>query len=226
MGRVTAVKLRVGLQRLLRTRGKDAFVASLAQGARVFDIGCGNRSPERVKALRADLFYVGLDVQDYEQSHRSLGLADEYRITSPAGFLASIGAEQGTMDAVISSHNLEHCDSPMEVIERMTGALKRGGRLYLSFPCEASVDFPSRAGSLRFTDDPTHRKPLGWDGVVARLQEGGMRVDYAAGRYRPFAPALMGAALEPLSALCRRVMPFGSTWALWGFESVVWATRK
>ncbi len=38
--------------------------------------------------------------------------------------------------------------------------------LYLSFPCEASVRFPGRVGSLNFFDDPTHRKPPRWQGVL------------------------------------------------------------
>ena len=219
------LKARIRLQRLLRPHGKDAFAYTLGHGARVFDIGCGNRSPERIKALRPDLYYVGIDVQDYEQSARSVGLADEYRITSPDRFLSAIAAEQETMEAVISSHNLEHCEDPMAVIGCMAGALKPGGMLYLSFPCEASVAFPSRRGSLRFTDDPTHRVPPPWADVLARLASHGMTTTFAARRYRPWLPLALGALLEPASMLARRVMPLGSTWALWGFESVIWAVK-
>jgi SAM-dependent methyltransferase len=219
------MKSRIRLQRLLRPRGKDAFVNELPPGARVFDIGCGNRSPERVKVLRPDVYYVGLDVQDYAQDIRSRGLADEYRITTPERFASAIAAERETMDAVISSHNLEHCDDPDDVIRCIVGALKPGGRLYLSFPCEASVRFPSRRGCLRFDDDPTHRAPPRWTHVVDQLSQLRMRTAFAAPRYRPWAPAVLGALLEPLSVLRRRVMPLGSTWALWGFESVIWAVK-
>jgi SAM-dependent methyltransferase len=219
------MRVRIKLQRKLRPYGKDAFVEQLPLGARVFDIGCGNRSPERVKVLRGDLYYVGLDIQDCTQTIRSRELANEYRITSAGHFLAAIEAERATMDAVISSHNLEHCEDPMAVISGMAASLKREGRLYLSFPCEASLEFPSRRGSLRFSDDPTHRTPPSWTHVLTQLSENGMRTDFAAPRYRPWAPAVLGALLEPISALTRRVMPVGSTWALWGFESVIWATK-
>jgi len=217
---------RIRLQRLLRPRGKDAFVAMLPSRAHVFDIGCGNRSPERVKALRPDLHYVGVDVQDYEQSTRSVGMADEYRITSPERFLAAIASERRSMDAVISSHNLEHCEDPTAVIVAMAAALKPQGRLYLAFPSEASVRFPSRRGSLRFSDDPTHRAPPPWTDVIRQLSSSGMTTDFAARRYRPWVAAGVGAVLEPVSMLSRRVMPLGSTWALWGFESVIWATKS
>ena len=113
---------RIRLQRMLRPRGKDAFVAMLPARAHIFDIGCGNRSPERVKALRPDLHYVGLDVQDYEQSTHSVGMANEYRITSPERFLDAITSENRSMDAVISSHNLEHCKDPIAVIQAMAAA--------------------------------------------------------------------------------------------------------
>ncbi len=219
------LQARVRLQRLLRPHGKDAFVSALAHDARVFDIGCGNRSPERVKALRSDLYYVGIDVQDYAQSARSVGLADEYRVTSPDFFLSAIAAERETMDAVISSHNLEHCEDPMAVIGCLAAALKPGGMLYLSFPREASVGFPSRRGSLRFTDDPTHRAPPPWTDVLAQLASHGMATTFAARRYRPWLPLALGALLEPASMLSCRVMPLGSTWALWGFESVIWGVK-
>jgi len=219
------VEAKIRFQRLLRPRGKDAFVRALPLRSRVFDIGCGNNSPERVKALRSDLYYVGIDVQDYAQTGRSVGMANEYRITTPETFLDALAIEKGTMDAVISSHNLEHCEDPMAVVHHMVGALKPGGRLYLSFPCEASDAFPSRRGSLRFSDDPTHRTPPPWSQVLRQLETRGMTTQFSASRYRPWLPAALGALLEPLSMLNRRVMPFGSTWALWGFESVIWAVK-
>jgi len=100
------------------------------------------------------------------------------------------------------------------------------GRLYLAFPSEASVRFPSRRGSLRFSDDPTHRAPPPWTDVIRQLSSSGMTTDFAARRYRPWVAAGVGAVLEPVSMLSRRVMPLGSTWALWGFESVIWATKS
>ncbi len=203
--------------------GRMPSLPALPVGARVFDIGCGNMSAQRTKLLRPDLYYVGLDVQDYAQNAHALTYADEYRLTPAARFLEAIGTERATMDAVISSHNLEHCEEPTAVLEKMISALKPAGRLYLSFPCQASVHFPGRVGSLNFFDDPTHRKPPRWQAVLDVLARADMRITFAEPRYRPPVPALLGLMLEPVSALTRRVMPLGSTWALWGFESVIWA---
>jgi hypothetical protein len=48
------------------------------------------------------------------------------------------------MDAVISSHNLEHCDDPAAVRDSMVVALRPGSSLFLAFPCEESVRVPRR----------------------------------------------------------------------------------
>ena len=212
---------------LVRRRGKDAFILSLHRQARLLDVGCGNDSPRRVKSLNPGLYYIGLDVQDYEQSNGSTSLANEYRITTPEKFLSTIQIEKRSMDAVLSAHNLEHCAERYSVLRAICGTLKAGGKLYLSFPSEASVDRPSRRGTLRYHDDVTHiDAPPSWMQVLQELTSSGMEIEFSARRYRPLIPCALGLLLEPWSALSRRVGPLGSTWALYGFESVIWARKK
>lgn len=218
--------MRILAQRVLRLHGKDAFIAHLPSFAKVLDIGCGNRSPQRTKELRSDLYYVGLDVGDYFQSVTSLKYADEYRTTSSEKFVSEIVKEDSKFNAIISSHNLEHCSDQYGVLRAMAGALRSGGKMYLAFPCEESVGFPSRAGTLRFSDDPSHQLPPVWQDTIGHLSHFGMRVIFARKRYRPMLPFLLGMALEPVAALFRAVMPLGLTWAFWGFESVIWAEKN
>jgi SAM-dependent methyltransferase len=222
--RPLATRCRHALVTWLRPRGKLAFLDSLAPGAAVLDVGCGNNSPRDAKVLRPDLVYTGLDVGDYNQQD-SIQYADTYVVVPPAGFAQAIAAHEGRMDAVISSHNLEHCEDPSAVLAAMAAALRPGGRLYLAFPCEESVGFPSRRGTLNFFDDATHTAVPRWQSVVDDLRARGVTPDYACRRYRPALLACLGAALEPLGRLLRRNMPGGSTWALYGFESVIWARR-
>lgn len=217
--------MRILTQRALRFHGKDAFIAHLPSSVKVFDIGCGNRSPQRTKELRSDIYYVGLDVGDYFQNVASLKYADEYRTTSSENFVSEISKEHLNFDAVISSHNLEHCSDQYGVLRAMSGALRPGGQMYLAFPCAESVNFPSRVGTLRFSDDPSHQLPLVWQDTIGHLSHFGMRVVFSRKRYRPILPFLLGMALEPVSALFRTVMPLGFTWAFWGFESVIWAEK-
>lgn len=209
---------------LLRRRGKQAFLKSLPPGARVLDVGCGNNSPRDAKMLRPDIVYTGLDVADYNQQD-SLQYADAYVLIAPAEFAGAISAHAGTMDAVVSSHNLEHCDDPTAVLRAMATALRPGGRLFLAFPCEASVGFPSRVGCLNFFDDATHRAMPRWDTVVQTLPANGVTVLYGARRYRPLLLAAAGLLVETLASWSGRNMPAGNTWALYGFESILWGRR-
>ena len=183
-------------------------------------------SPQRAKALRPDIHYIGLDIQDYGQDEESKQFADQYRITQPENWVAEIEKEHATVDAVLSAHNLEHCTNQGEVVRAMCRALRPGGWIYMAFPCEASTGFPSRHGTLRFSDDATHVVPPNWDETIEILLQSGMKLIVSNRRDRPFLPLVLGAVLEPLSYTFRRVMPFGSTWALWGFESVIWAEKR
>ena len=108
----------------------------------------------------------------------------------------------------------------------MCHALKSGGRLYLCFPCEESVGFPSRKGTLRFSDDPTHSAPPAWHETLETVRQCGMKVIFQRKRYRPVVAFVLGFLLEPFSIVLKRGMPLASTWALWGFESVIWAEKR
>jgi SAM-dependent methyltransferase len=206
----------------LAPRGYRAFLASLPVGARLLDAGCGNNSPYRVKSQRPDVYYIGLDVGDYNQT---LPLrADEYLVVAPQQFAAAIAARRGTLDAVISSHNIEHCVAPGAVIEAMAGALRSGGRLYLAFPSEHSAELPRRGGTLNYRDDPTHLELPRFKAIDAQLRAAGLEITFAAPRYRPLLPRLVGGLLEPWSARRNRVL-YG-TWAYHGFESMIWARKR
>jgi SAM-dependent methyltransferase len=218
------LKSLVGL--VLKKRGKEAFLMSLPGCARVLDVGCGNDSPWRYKSLRPDIHYIGIDVDNYFQSAAPDSVADSYILCSPEKFAPTLKEFSGQLDAVVSAHNLEHCNEPEAVLEALVDALKEGGSLFLSFPCEASVNFPSRPhGSLNFHDDSTHRVVPNFDRVRAYLESRGLRIDFVARRYRPGLLFAAGLVLEPLAVLLKRAMPAGSTWALYGFESILWATK-
>jgi SAM-dependent methyltransferase len=222
-----AIRYRTGKLRVLpflRPRGWDSFVRSVRRNGKLLDVGCGNNSPFRMKQQRPDIYYVGLDVCDYHQQPRVSSWADEYRIVTSQEFASAIRSYPETFDAVISSHNLEHCEDPAAVLHAMLKALKRSGRLYLAFPCEESVSFPHR-DPLNFFDDPSHTQPPNFKETVGTIGAEGCSIDFMAKRYRPVIPFLAGLVLEPVARLKKKNMPAGSTWALYGFETVIWASR-
>ncbi|SBS75857.1 Methyltransferase type 11 [uncultured Mycobacterium sp.] len=218
--------LRTNFGPVVRSKGKEAFLKHLPPDARVLDVGCGNNSPARSKIYAPTIHYTGLDIGDYNQSDGSIESADRYVLTNSEDFASTIESMADSFDAVVSAHNLEHCKDPDETLRAMCGALTRGGQLFLAFPCEASVNFPSRARTLNFYDDPTHQKPINLSRVFEILSKSGMTVSYSVRRYRPPLLAAAGLLLEPVAALSRRSMPLTTTWALYGFETVIWADRR
>lgn len=226
--RVVAVimpsRLRVALERFLRSRGKHAFFASLPAGARVLDIGCGD-DPAHFLAQRPDIDYTGIDVTDAYRQRTFSNVAVRHVVVAADRFVEELDNLGTDFDAVISSHNLEHCDDPYAVMVKMIARLRRDGRVFIAFPCAESVRFPRRQGCLNFYDDKTHRHVISFSTIRQTLVDAGLRVDFATPRYRPALLFAVGLLLEPLSALARHVVPGTATWALYGFESIVWATR-
>lgn len=211
---------------LVKPYGKPAFVqCMISRNGKILDVGCGNSSPKKIKTLRTDLYYVGLDVGLYNQSTDVEKWADKLIITTPEEFHLSIGDYQNSFDSIVCAHNLEHCNYPMKVLDAMSNALKTEGLLYLSFPSEDSVNFPSRKGCLNFYDDLTHKNVLSYADIIKALRENGMTILIAKRRYRPLLLFLIGLFFEPIAQLTKRISPFGGTWALYGFETVIIAKK-
>jgi SAM-dependent methyltransferase len=205
--------------------GKRTFLESLKKNSTILDVGCGNNSPFYTKTLCPSCYYIGIDVGDHHQAGDPKTIADEYIIVISELFAEAIESMSGRADIVISAHNLEHCEEPKRVLTAMARALKPGGRLYLSFPCEASVSFPKRRGSLNFFDDATHRVPPDWRTCLQTLSDEGCKFTFKAPRYRPWRQFLQGMLRERESKEANKVESDGSTWAYYGFESIIWAYK-
>jgi SAM-dependent methyltransferase len=189
------------------------------------DIGCGNNSPLWFKTQRPDIYYIGLDICDYNRNIDPNIYADKYVITTPDSFATEIAKFKNQLDAVVCSHNIEHCDQPDSVLDAILNAVKPGENIFLSFPCEESVDFPKRRGTLNFYDDQTHRNVPNWERILLKISSKGFAIYFAAKHYRTLFLSLIGLILEPISIITKKVMPLSSTWAFYGFESVIWAYR-
>ena len=167
--------------------------------------------------------YTGIDIAEHNQSKPNL--ADNYIIAEPERFSDAILNIKGPFDAVISAHNLEHCNDREKTLDAMIKVLKTGGLLYLSFPTEGSVDFPSREGTLNYYDDKTHKdKPPDYDKVLALLRANNIEIIFSSKSYKPFFYYLIGFFSEWKSRRDKRVDP--STWAFYGFETIIWGKKK
>jgi SAM-dependent methyltransferase len=210
------------IKRILRRNGKSDFLSKLSSNSSILDVGCGNNSPFRTKDILPNCDYVGLDIGDYNQTKPII--ADRYVLTTPQDFANEIGKFREIFDAVISSHNLEHCNDRDKTLQAMLGALKINGKLFLSFPCEESVGFPSRVGTLNYYDDSTHKlSPPNFDKTLSIIEVSGFEVEYAQKNYSPKILSFLGLICEPLSKMRNRVMI--GTWEYYGFESIIIAKK-
>lgn len=217
------MNLQVLIHSILRRNGKFHFLSKLRKEARILDVGCGNNSPYKFKRILPFCHYTGLDVADYNIDKPEI--ADEYIITTPNDFVKEIDKFDQHFDAVVSSHNLEHCLDRDGVLLSMLKSVKKGGEIFLSFPTEKSVNFPRRKGTLNYYDDPTHMfAPPNFDEVIKVLKENDFIVSYSQKQYSPLILKFFGFLFEPISRMKNKVMR--GTWEYYGFESIITAKKK
>ena len=215
--------LRYYYEIFLRPNGVFSFLRTFTRSqSTVLDVGCGNNSAFLYKRDFPEIFYIGLDIGDYENTR--FGFEDRLIITSPQNFSSAIKSTKN-LDIVISKHNLEHCDEPDQVLENICDSLVDGGVLYLAFPSSTSTLLPSRKITLNFYDDPTHNEhPPNLENVIAKLEKNGCEILCVFPKYQPWLLKFIGMLQEPISKARGKVLQ--GTWAYHGFETVIWAKKK
>lgn len=212
------MRVRLLLIRFLRPNGKVHFLEKLDRDSSILDVGCGNNSPYQVKSVVPHSTYTGLDIGDYNQTKPNK--ADRYILTSPDEFAREVGKFNEEFDAVISSHNLEHCNDRYATFLAMLRATRVGGRMYVAFPSERSVSFPHRAGTLNYFDDSTHKDaPPDFDRLLKMSLENGFEVLFATRGNQSWLLRLIGLLSEPISRYKKKVLH--GTWEYYGFESII-----
>jgi len=211
------------IKSILNPYSRSNFVLSIKNRGVLLDVGCGNDSPYRTKLIRPDLYYIGIDIVKLS-SEKSKRSANQFILSANNLFLDDLNRLE-KCDAIICSHVVEHVEDPNALIKALLSKIKSSGSLYLSYPTKRSVNFPRRKGTLNFYDDPTHRNVIDGNEVLKSIDLNLYEVKYKISN-RPVILALIGLILEPVSALFRRLAPFGATWALYGFEDVFIIRKK
>lgn len=212
-------------KRILQPQGKTAFIYKMHNGAKVLDVGCGNDSASRLKKMRPDLYYIGLDI-DHQNTGNKLKntFTDEMHITESENFHEPIEKLSGKIDYIISSHNLEHCKDRDKVLKSMVNALSIGGLMYLSFPSTQSQNFPNRVGPLNYYDEKEHTEmPPDPKTIRSILESMNCQIVFQSLGYRPPFLVVIGLLLEPISRMMNRTLI--GTWQLYGFESIFWVRK-
>ncbi len=200
---------------------KYNFLQKLQKSSTILDIGCGNiKTAKACKFLVKDSYYCGVDIKRHIKRSLSDKYIDKYIICDVDQFDNEISLIKRKFDAIICSHVIEHCEDRIPKLENFLKKLKTGGKLYLSFPSEESINFPSRSGTLNYFDDPTHLlKPPEFNLIINTLRENSIKIKYKSKRYRPFLLFVLG-QLADLICVIRKKGSLG-VWEKWGFESII-----
>ena len=211
------------ISKLLKPKGKWGFLSTFYENPKILDVGCGCASVIGTKNLCPNSTYYGIDIGDYGQTEYSKSLIDKYIISSPDNFHKAILDINQEFDVVISSHNLEHCNYRELVLEAMMNKVKKGGKIFLSFPTEKSINFPKRP-ALNYYTDKTHKStPPKSKYVINELKKNNFEILFFKKRYRPIIFFLIGLILEPISIITKRCLK--GTWELYGMETIIHAKK-
>ena len=204
--------------------GIYSFLQHCIPDGELLDVGCGFDSPRRIQQMIPKAIYTGIDIHP-ENEYLDRSTQRYIYCANPRLWAQTIQQMPHMFDTIVCNHNLEHCQQPQEALEAMSERLKKGGYMYIAVPSSRSVAFPSRRGTLNYYDDWTHiTAPPTIAKIITSLEEANMNILVTKECYRPTLAWLCGMLQEPFSRAAGRVYP--GTWAYWGFESVIWATKK
>lgn len=206
------------------THKRIQFILNIPAKSYLLDIGCGNHSPSFYHQLNPDLDYYGVDIQEYNLDSNDYQFAKKIYFFNENKFANEIAAIPHAFDFVISAHNIEHTSKPLEVIDAMMSRLKIGGKLYLSFPTEKSINFPKRKGTLNFYDDETHQNLPNANLLLEKIKNNKGEIVYFKKQYRNFYGFIKGLIQEPISIILNKKL--SHTWHVWGFETIIIAEKK
>lgn len=171
-----------------RYRGSEEDIAErvrrylpwLSDAASAIDLGCGRG--EALEVLRE----AGIAGRGIDASAEMIRACREKGLEAEQGdlFASLAKAEEGSVDAVLSFHVIEHLepDSLGRLASLAYRVLRPGGLLILETPSPLSLV----AGARNFWLDPTHRRPVHPDSLLLALDRAGF-VDTQRLDVSPFA---------------------------------------
>ncbi|MEO8364602.1 MAG: methyltransferase domain-containing protein [Pseudoxanthomonas sp.] len=163
---------------------RTAFLKMLPVDARVADIGAGDGSLSVFRTwpdpARKDLRLHAYSLEKGEHFDRF----ESYEISDWNASPPEFGGLQ--FDGIVCAHFIEHVSDPASFAAWAGRKLVRGGRAYVEWPSEASVDLPSRDELLqqgvpliisRYHDDSTHSSLPARDLMIEAFEANGLQIE-------------------------------------------------
>lgn len=221
--RVSRLRPRAVLTRLLNPRYASLPAAFLRQPVRILDAGCGPREALIARNLFEGCWFEGIDIADVPRGGPERRAFDRYhQVDLDETDLCFV--PDADFDYVICSHTIEHVEDGLALVARLCAKVRPGGRLYLEWPSVESQTFPLRGFGLNFFEDGTHKQTFALEDVATVVQRNGLVIAHA-GRRRQIARMLLAPMLATYHSLRARRVTLYDFWDLAGSCYVVRAMR-
>jgi 2-polyprenyl-3-methyl-5-hydroxy-6-metoxy-1,4-benzoquinol methylase len=195
------------------------------ESVRILDIGAGSHSASITKKWIPKAHYTGVDREkEYHNDPHDLEKMDTF-IQMDLTQLQFNQIPDNTFDLIIMSHVIEHLHNGDQVLMGLTKKLKTGGIIYLEFPSERSVSFPSMRETLNFFDDPTHCRIFSIREIANLLMSSQFRIRQA-GRRQSWQNILLMPIKIPLQLLTKGYVKAGVFWDIYGFADYIIAQKE
>jgi SAM-dependent methyltransferase len=147
---------------------------------RILDVGCGTGDLAAVFARR------GWGAYGIEPSTQAAEFAREAGVEAVNGTLADAPWEDGTFDAIVFNHSLEHIDDPAEALEIAARLLRPGGILAIAVPNFGSWHRRAFGSAWFQLDLPRHLQHFDRASLAGLVRRSGLRpVATSAASMRP-----------------------------------------
>lgn len=187
---------------------------------KILDIGSGSHSPVITKKWLPGCHYTGVDKdKKFNNDDADLKAMDEF-IEMDLTKLQFDKIPDNNYDIIIMSHVIEHLYNGDSVVAGIVPKLKTGGIIYLEFPSERSIHFPSMRETLNFFDDPTHCRIYNLKEVCNILMQNNIKI-LKAGICRRFINILVIPVKVIYHLLTVGYVRAGVFWDLYGFAEYV-----
>lgn len=190
----------------------------------VLDIGAGSHSASITKKWLPDCHYSGVDIsENYNNDEADFKAMDEFYLMDLTKLDFNVIPDD-KFDLIVMSHVIEHLHNGDKVIAGLLSKLKKGGIIYLEFPSERSVNFPSKPETLNFYDDPTHCRIFTVKEVSDILKQNQLTI-LSAGIRRQIINIILMPFKIILQTITKGYVRGGVYWDYYGFAEYVCARR-
>ncbi len=191
----------------------------------ILDIGAGSHSATITKQWFPKCHYTGVDItKSYDNDETDIKNMDEF-IEMDLTKLEFSSIPDNRYDLIVMSHVIEHLHNGDKVISGLISKLKKDGIIYLEFPSERSVNFPSKRETLNFYDDPTHCRVFSLKEVSGILIKKDLKI-LSAGVRRQWINIVLMPFKIIFQSIIKGYVRGGVYWDYYGFAEYVCARKS